>query len=204
MSETSAEPRLLEEVFMAKQESPVKRGRPTAYREDYARQVFVAAAETGMTDAQLSQLFGVNPATLNRWKQEHPDFCESLKAGRDIFDTANVEKSLLRRAMGYQTTETIREVSGDGNLEITKTVQKTVPPDTTAMIFWLKNRHPDRWREKQVIAHEGGVKIANTIDPETKSILASILDAARLPEHQGEGALPMLGPVYPHMNDDEL
>lgn len=30
------------------------------------------------------------------------------------------------------------------------------PPDTTAMIFWLKNRQPDKWRDKRDVGDDDG------------------------------------------------
>ena len=36
---------------------------------------------------------------------------------------------------------------------------KHYPPDTTAAIFWLKNRKTDQWRDKQDVEHSGSVGV---------------------------------------------
>ena len=67
--------------------------------------------------------------------------------GKEVVDT-EVENSLLKRALGY-TAEDVTEELIDGRLVITKRVKKHIPADTTAMIFWLKNRMPGIWRNKE-------------------------------------------------------
>lgn len=126
-------------------------GRPTKYKEIFATQARVACEELGATDISLAKLFGVSKTTITTWKKEQPEFLASIKAGRDVYDTARVEDSLLRRANGYFATETTKEqtfVEGQPTgMQVTKTVKKKVAPDVTAAIFWLKNRNPERWRD---------------------------------------------------------
>jgi hypothetical protein len=117
------------------------RGRPTLFKPAYIQQAYDYCAVFGASDKQLAEYFKVTESTLNLWKLQHPEFSESLKRGKDEFDTQNVEKSLLKRAMGYTL---------DG---------KHYPADTTACIFWLKNRQPDKWRDKQELEHSGDLKI---------------------------------------------
>lgn len=149
-----------------RKENPGKRGAHTKYREDYARQAYVLCADGGATDVQLARVFGVVLSTIHKWRLDTPEFSEAIKRGKNFYDTEVVEKNLLKRANGYNYTEVIKEAK-DGELAVSKTVRKEMPPDVTAQIFWLKNRHPDRWREKQAI------------DLTMSGDLASILSAGR-------------------------
>lgn len=109
-------------------------------------------ARDGLTDEQIAKNIGITAKTLYEWKNRFRDICESLKRGKEVVDR-EVENALLKRALGYEYTETTREAVKDpdtGNVEmrVTKKVTKQVVPDTTAQIFWLKNRKPDKWRDK--------------------------------------------------------
>lgn len=124
-----------------------------------------ALARDGLTDDQLSVKMGISPATLYRWKKDHCEICEALKRGKEVVDI-EVENALLKRALGYDYTEEKVEVSKDGGKKSVKTVQvvKHVPPDVTAQIIWLKNRKPDRWRDKPAeTVDDGGVQIIDDI-----------------------------------------
>ncbi len=127
------------------------RGRPTRYKAEYAEQAFKLCL-LGATDANLADFFEVSEKTINTWMDAHPEFLQSLTAGKDEAD-ANVGERLYQRAMGYEHPDThISNYQG----EITKTsITKHYPPDTTACIFWLKNRQRDRWRDKQDHEHTG-------------------------------------------------
>jgi len=78
-------------------------------------------ARDGLTDEQIAQKMGVGYSTLQTWKSKYQDIQDTLKKGKDVVDY-QVENALLSSAL-------------DGN--------------TTAQIFWLKNRRPDKWRDKQ-------------------------------------------------------
>ncbi len=109
-------------------------------------------ARDGLTDEQISRNMGIGTTTLYRWKDEFEEIRETLKRGKEVVDR-EVENALLKRALGYEYTETTREAvkdpdTGDVEMRVTKKVTKQVVPDTTAQIFWLKNRKPDKWRDK--------------------------------------------------------
>ncbi|AUR91227.1 hypothetical protein NVP1228O_64 [Vibrio phage 1.228.O._10N.261.49.C1] len=124
-------------------------GRPTKYKECYA-DIAAKACKLGATDVDLAEMFSVNQSTINEWKHRHPEFSESLKSGKRHCD-AKVEDALYSRALGYEYEEHKEEVSEQGKkVTITK---KQQAPDTTAQIFWLKNRQPERWRDKQQVEH---------------------------------------------------
>lgn len=116
--------------------------RPTSYKPEYAKQAEVAC-RLGATDRDLAELFQVSTVTLNAWKVQFPEFLNSLKQDKAIAD-ARVERSLFQRAVGYSHEEDdIRVI--ENQIVVTPTI-KHYPPDTTACIFWLKNRMPEQYR----------------------------------------------------------
>jgi hypothetical protein len=113
----------------------------------------------GLIEADIAKKLGISVATLENYKRDHLEFLEALKRGKEVIDI-QVENSLLKRAMGYTYEEVTRENVMDGEtgkyvLKVTKVVKKEVQPDTTAQIFWLKNRKPVEWRDK----HEQEIEI---------------------------------------------
>jgi hypothetical protein len=119
--------------------------RPSKYKPEFAKQAERLAA-LGATDRDAAEFFGVSEATLNRWKLVHVGFCASLKVGKEAADN-RVEQSLYRRATGYSfDAEKLFHYQG---AVIRADYVEHTPPDVTACIFWLKNRRPDEWREKQ-------------------------------------------------------
>lgn len=155
-------------------------------------------ARDGLTDEQIAQNAGINPATLYDWKRKYNEISEALKKGKEIVDI-QVENALLKRALGYSYSEDkyisvpMDEVeyneklfeymnrykldhpeATDADLMIVrerfpKTKEllaerkiKEVEPDTTAQIFWLKNRRPDKWRDKQDLRLSGSLETEKT------------------------------------------
>ena len=103
-------------------------------------------ARDGLTDEQIAKNIGISRSTLNVWKDRYSDISDALKRGKDVIDR-QVENALLRRALGY-VYEEVKE-KFEGNIMTERTVtKKELIPDTTAQIFWLKNRKPDKWRDK--------------------------------------------------------
>ena len=122
-----------------------------------------AWARDGLIDEQIAHNLGIALSTFYEYKKKHPEFSESLKKGKEVVDI-EVENALLKRALGYKYTEVTREpvkdpMTGEIKLEVTKKVVKEVTPDTTAQIYWLKNRKPTTWRDKQEISHGGNINI---------------------------------------------
>lgn len=99
----------------------------------------------GATNSEIAERLGISDATFYRYQQQSPELKEALLYAKEIVDY-RVENALLRRALGYDTVETVTEETAAG--KVTRTVRKHIPPDVTAGIFWLKNRKPDRWRQK--------------------------------------------------------
>lgn len=133
-----------------------KGGRPTLFKEEYIDQAFNYCL-LGAIDKDLATFFGVQESTINKWKIDYPEFSESLKRGKHLAD-AEIASSLFNRAKGavintQQAFKIKNIIYKDGNriesesIEIVNLKQEQ-PPDTTAGIFWLKNRKPDKWRDK--------------------------------------------------------
>ena len=131
------------------------RGRPTDYRDEFAVQAGKLCC-LGATDKDIADFFGVDERTINRWKDQHADFCQSLKRGKMSAD-AEVADCLFRRATGYKQ-EAIKIMQHKG-IPVIQAYQETYPPDVTACIFWLKNRRPDLWRDKVEVKNEHSGKI---------------------------------------------
>ena len=107
-------------------------------------------ARDGLTDEQIAQKIGIGMTTFYRWQEQYRDFRDAIKKGKAPVDV-QVENALLKRALGYTEEETITEIVEQQDGRKKKQVRKVMrifPPDTTAQIFWLKNRRPDRWRDK--------------------------------------------------------
>lgn len=119
----------------------------TKYKNEYAEQSYKLCL-LGATDKDLADFFEVCVATINNWKHDFPDFLESIKRGKKVAD-ANVAESLYNRACGYSHAEE-KVFCNDGAI-ISHEVVKHYPPETAAGIFWLKNRDPQKWRDKQEV-----------------------------------------------------
>lgn len=100
----------------------------------------------GATDEEIAKRLGISRDSFYLYKREFSDFSDTLKKSKDYVD-GQVENALLQRALGYDFKEVTKELR-DGELVPTKIVTKHMAPDTAAQIFWLKNRRPEKWREK--------------------------------------------------------
>lgn len=104
-----------------------------------------AWARDGLTDEKIAARMGINVATLYRYKNQFSEICNALEKGKEIVDI-KVENALLQRALGCTVTETKIKESALGTEK--QTITKQYPPDVAAAIIWLKNRKPDKWRDK--------------------------------------------------------
>lgn len=128
-------------------------GRPTLYKPEYT-ELALNYCLLGATDADLANYFKVDERTINRWKIDHPEFCQSLKEGREEADS-KVAKSLYKRACGY-SIDTVKVFQFQGEPVIVP-VTEEVAPDTGAAMAWLKNRQPKLWRDKRDVELSGSV-----------------------------------------------
>ena len=131
---------------MSKTSKDKTSGRPKALTNKDKEKI-VRLAKFGFTDDQISEVFGITKQTLNNYKKYDPSFFDSLKASKQLADVDIVE-SLYKRAIGYECVEEKQFFDAKNNDIITHNCVKHYPPDPTSMIFWLKNRQPDKFREK--------------------------------------------------------
>lgn len=125
-----------------------KGGRPSAFKAEYC-ELAKNYCLLGAIDADLARFFGVSEQTINTWKTKHPEFLESLKEGREMADM-RVSQALYSRAVGYSMTDT-KFATHEGIITDAREYIKNFAPDVVACIFWLKNRRPDLWRDKQEV-----------------------------------------------------
>jgi hypothetical protein len=158
-------------------------GRPTKFNTRMCPRVYKLAL-LGATDAQIADFLGISTATLDAWKNEHPRFLSALKRGKDAAD-AMVAKSLYHRALGYKHKAV--KIFADPKTGAEKIVEyvEHYAPDTTACIFWLKNRQRAAWRDRvdaEITGKDGGpIETKNLSDEdlarEVAFALASGLEA---------------------------
>lgn len=133
-------------------------GRPTLYREEFcvlARNYCLL----GATNDDLARMFEVDPSTIDNWIAEHPEFLGSIKEGREEAD-ATVAERLYARAVGYNNPNAVKIFMPAGaSAPVYAPYTEHHPPDTTAQIFWLKNRQRSKWRDKhdhEITGADGG------------------------------------------------
>jgi len=125
-------------------------GAPSKYKPEFAKQAFRLCL-MGAIDTDLADFFEVTEPTINTWKKDHVEFSLALKKGKQVAD-GKVAHKLYQRATGYSHPDIDIKVIEN---KIVKTdLIKHYPPDTTAGIFWLKNRQKDKWRDKQTVEIE--------------------------------------------------
>lgn len=126
-----------------------KVGRPSSYKTEFAGQA-AKLCQLGATDVDVADFFQVAVSTVYKWKHDYPEFSEALKSGKDAADE-RVERSLYHKAVGYSfDSEKVFNYQG---AIVRAPVREHVPPDTTAAIFWLKNRRANDWRDVHKIEH---------------------------------------------------
>ena len=126
-------------------------------------------ARDGLTDEQIAKNIGISRASLYEWKKKEIDIFDALKKGKEVIDF-EVENALLKRALGYTITINEDKLDKDGCVHTLKK-EVHIPADTTAQIFWLKNRKKEQWREK--------VEIVKT-DEDLQNINKNISNIANL------------------------
>lgn len=117
-------------------------GRPESWSETWITQA-AFMARNGATDAEMAKELGCALSTFYLRMNQYPAFSEAVNAGKAAYDQ-RVENSLARRAIGYEH-ETEKVFSNGLRVKVVE----HVPPDTTAQIFWLKNRRPNEWRDRK-------------------------------------------------------
>lgn len=150
------------------QEQENKLGRPSKYKQEYDEQVYKLCL-LGATDKEIGDFFNVTETTINNWKIEFPSFFESIRAGKTLADM-KVVNSLLEschdRMIPTQQAFKVREegYNEEGKKVIKEEVvvvdvMNGVPANDRSIQFWLKNRQPDKWRDKQELKVEGDLTV---------------------------------------------
>lgn len=125
-------------------------------------------ARDGLTNDQIAKNMGITERTLYKWQRRDNQIRQVLNVGKDVADR-EVENALFKSALGYDYKE--ETVTNDGRVV---TVTKHQKANTTAQIFWLKNRKPTEWRDKRDVAHEGeinsSVNLSNISDEDLRKL----------------------------------
>lgn len=149
-------------------------GRPTKYKPEYVN-IVESLAKMGATMRDIAEAFNVTLSTIYVWAKNHPEFSESLVAGKELRDEY-VINSLYHRAIGYTHPDTdIRVVGGD---LVETPIVKHYPPDTRAAEFILTNRGPKEWGHRQQVDHTSSDRsmTPTPLDPETIRAISKALD----------------------------
>ena len=149
-------------------------------------------AKDGLTDEQIATNIGVTTTTLYDWKKKYADFSDALKKGKETSDY-EVENALFKSATGYEYEERkeVQEVVDGVMRKRVEITRKQVPPNATSAIFWLKNRKPDKWRNKQEIE-------VNKLQAEIKKLEA---ETARIESQSEKEEVPE---TVVFANEDEI
>jgi len=132
-------------------------GRPSSYKPEYAKSAEKLAA-LGATDMEVADFFEVDVRTVYRWKHDHDEFCQALNVGKSKADE-RVINSLYQKAIGYEQDEVKIFMPAGADAPVYAPYREKIAPDTTAAIFWLKNRQPEQWREKVDHNHSGSLEV---------------------------------------------
>lgn len=137
------------------EEAPRKTGRPTLFRPEYVEQARKLCA-FGAINEELAEFFGVGLRTFKDWRIRYPEFAEACRLGKEVADQ-RVEDSLFKMATGYEY-ETTKLFVIDGQI-VHEPVVEYATPTPSAAIFWLKNRRPDEWRDRQEMTGKDGTPL---------------------------------------------
>lgn len=139
-------------------------------------------AREGLSNEQLADKMGINAGTLYRWKDKYSEICEAIKKGKAPVDF-KVENQLLKSALGYYVTVKkpvkLRMKKQEKGVTLEKEIieytdeEIYIPPNPAAIFFWLKNRKPDKWRDKQEVQSNLSVEdltpLADMINDDTET-----------------------------------
>jgi hypothetical protein len=148
----------MSEAKKPKNQEKKKNGRPSKKGTINLKTLCALYAE-GKTDLQVAQILDISRRTLLYYKKDKK-FLHAITKGKEEVDK-EVEVSLFKRATGYEHEDVDIKVIRN---QIVKTkIIKHYPPDATSMIFWLKNRKPEQWRDKQELEHSGTLKLEDLV-----------------------------------------
>jgi transcriptional regulator with XRE-family HTH domain len=131
------------------------------FKKEFVRQVY-AIALLGGKEEEIADILGVSVRTVNYWKSKSSEFLHALKSGK-IGADANVADSLYQRALGYSHKAVKIFADPKTGKKVIVPFTERFPPDTTACIFWLKNRQRELWRDKFDVEHDVSAKLAERL-----------------------------------------
>jgi len=140
--------------------------KPATYKREYAKQA-EKLCKQGATDFELGIAFGVSRRTIGYWASKYKEFGTALKVGKDIADD-RVERTLYERATGY-SYDAVKILQNNGQPVIVPYTEH-VAPDTTACIFWLKNRRFLTWRDRMEHTGKDGAAITLTLSKDDAAL----------------------------------
>lgn len=151
-------------------------GRPSSYSPEFVPQV-AKLCSLGATDEDIADFFDVSVRTVYRWQNDHEDFCQALKTGKAAADD-RVERSLYHKAVGYKHEAVKIFMPAGAEKPVYAPYVEHVPPDTTAAIFWLKNRRAEVWRDQKNIEHSGAITLRSLVEASLQAIKDESTDHA--------------------------
>lgn len=124
-------------------------------------------ARDGLVDEQIAHNMGITTSTFYEWKKKYAEISEALKESKEVADRA-VENALYKSALGAECEEITEERiwnrdTGQFEMVVTKRVTKRMPPNSTSLVYWLKNRKPEVWRDRQEIADTDAIEKLDAI-----------------------------------------
>lgn len=135
-------------------------GRPSKFNDLIFGKI-IELAKAGKTNRQIAEIVGIHESTICDWQNVNPEFLFSIKEAKQQADEM-VEAALFKRATGY-SHPAVKIMQAGGEV-IKEEYTESYPPDPTAAIFWLKNRRPAEWRDKQELEHSGGVTVSEVVE----------------------------------------
>ena len=151
-----------------------KAGRPSKFKQIKIPQLRKILA-LGATNEQIAEFFNISLLSLKRYRKDNSEFDTALKRWKEQADE-RVADSLFHRAIGYEHPS--EEIHIIKNKVVRVQTRKIYPPDTTAQIFWLKNRQPDRWRDHPLLQEGDELK-------DTKLRFSTVPDNGEIQERYG-------------------
>ena len=138
------------------------------YKIEYREQARKLCA-LGAIDEDIANFFNVSLRTIYNWKNEFPDFANTLREAKLALDS-KVVRSLFERATGYSHKD-YKFATHGGKITDVREYEKHYPPETAAMIFWLKNRQPALWRDKQHMELSSSITVERLAEGRERALI---------------------------------